>query len=220
MENTKETLNKYILIVNEQFHNFLKHFIKQKHKIDLNFKDRNRTDIIKYLEEKNPQSNRILIKNLEEKEVIDFRTTIFLLNQVYFDNKNNSDNIRCKFFQQYLSELMNLPVLIREYFKINKNCDELIERLFQNIYFVFKFIKNDLPIDQDLSKLFEINRYFKLLMIKNSLSSSAYELDIIKQDIPRLESVLTEKRRIELFKIIKNSEIKSKPKENTVDDNS
>ena len=57
-------------------------------------------------------------------------------------------------------------------------------------------------------------------MIKNSLSSSAYELDIIKQDIPRLESVLTEKRRIELFKIIKNSEIKSKPKENTVDDNS
>jgi len=176
-----------------------------------------RNDLISYIEGKNLDENEILIKNLKVKEKIDFNTTIYLFHQIYPKEKEKKDDIKLNFFQNYLSELTTLNLLLKQYLKERKNCNELMERFLQNIYFLFKYIDKDLPQNFDKNKFFEINKYMKILMLQNVSSKSVYQFINESQVSHSFSGILSDTRKDDLIQII-CSELKQKQKDKKSND--
>ena len=188
-----EILKQHTDLINEQFHIILSYIIQNKFKLDFNLKEnKNREELIQLLDIKNKDGNKILIKNLKEKDYIDFRTTIFLFFQIYFYNEDKEIKINehgnklkqnsNQFFKHFLSGLLDLHNLIKEYIMNKIDYDEIIERFFQNIYFVFKHLNKEFPNIIDQNIFHDINHSLKILMLKNSLDINKYSLNKIIQE--------------------------------------
>ena len=218
MESMTYCLNKYINVITEELHLFLEYYLTQSYGITFSFNTSSlRNDLICYLEGKNLDENKILIKNLKEKEKLDFRTTIYLFFQIYPKEKETKDDIKFNFFQNYLSELTSLSLILNQYLRERRSCNDLIERFLQNIYFVFKYIDKDIPKNFDKNKFFEINKYMKILMLQNVSSKSVYQFHNESQVSSSFSGIFSDNRKDDLIHII-CSELKQKHKDKKSND--
>lgn len=232
-------------LVNDTIQEFIQHFILVKYKLNCNLTDvKSRTNLIELIVSLNDPSCAVLIKNLKEKVILNLRTSVYLLGLLYPDLKKpkikSNFGIKLNLFKSYLNDLFYLyPILYKslKYPQSSTGMNDYLERFYQDIYFVFKYLEKDLPPQMNKGFFFNINKTLKLLMLKNSQVGLDLENNLNANTKENYEKTLNIERRLDILRIkglkqkdkglgenilkeeiIIDQEKDNKVKENSVDD--
>ena len=146
-------------------------------------------EILNLFEEYNPNFNEEFCRDfLEKRENIEINKSIDILLALF----NMKDNKKMTFFQSRLikSVLKEIKLFRNLFSKDDKNIsDEIIQRFFENVYFLFKYIK---PPKSSMD-IFEYDDSFQdeiTFQIQNSLLVNTRKYNSFKLNYARSEDIL------------------------------